>query len=202
MSLCHRAIVPSCHVAEVDAQNEDKADFIKTCKKETQIRCSCKYAVLWRGMWQSCDVMSRTGGSLEAFNIINHSGELWNGLICQKTEYIGSFCKRHIIFTSNRRRENLKRRFSKQKEKFKWISSWCLAYKFCFLFWIESISPPHTPSPPINADLFKKVLLLFHTSYMCRPCSKAKQQTHWSEYCKYQIGKVQGIIAISIWYIM
>jgi len=46
-----------------------------------------------------------TRGSLQAFKVINHSGELCNGLICLKTEYIGSFCKLHIIFTSNRRRE-------------------------------------------------------------------------------------------------
>ena len=51
------------------------------------------------------------GANLQAFNVINHSGDLCNGLMCPQKEYIGSLCKLHIIFTSNRRRKNFKKTF-------------------------------------------------------------------------------------------
>ena len=62
MSLCHPAIVPSHHAAEVNAQNENKRDFIKDCREETQIRCSADILYCDAGSDKVVAIIPRTGG--------------------------------------------------------------------------------------------------------------------------------------------
>jgi hypothetical protein len=62
-------IVPSCHCAIVschrgNAQNEDKRDFIKACREETQIRCSADILYCDAGSDKVVTIIPRTGREL------------------------------------------------------------------------------------------------------------------------------------------